>query len=212
MHYAQQRSPSSNAIGFGLIILLHLGVGYALLQALATQRMDKVPVPVEVALIAEQPKVIEPPTATVPITVDHPTLDFRPDVELSIKPAVPVQEPIETTSSPDTHDLSKTVAVEPAPGVDTHAGAKVLARPRIVWPSPPFGGRNLEGWVDLQCDVDDMGSTSNCSMLAHEGAMAIVDLALDYVRGSRYSPATRNGVAVAEKGHRFHVVFKLADK
>ena len=59
MHYAQRRSPSSNAIGIGLVVLLHLGVGYALFTGLGSQLKRVITNPMVVILVPDKP-VVEP--------------------------------------------------------------------------------------------------------------------------------------------------------
>lgn len=211
MQYAQQRSSSSNAIGIGLVVVLHLGVGYALLQALAKQEVNRVPPPLHGVIILDPPKVVETPSLPIPTPIEHPILNYRPDVELKITPTPTPVPIIVTTQLPAEHDVTPTKPVEVAAVPETRVGPRPLAGPKLIYPAR-YLSQGVEGWVDLKCDVDDMGSTSNCSMIDHQGPTGFVDEALDYVRASRYSPATHNGVAVVEKDHRFHIAFKLTDK
>jgi len=212
MQYAQQRSPSSNAIGIGLIVVLHLGVGYALLQSVGWDRMKPAPAPLSATVIEPEKKVVELPPPPPSSKFEPQKLDFMPMPTFTIMPQPTEMPRAVTTTPPDTRDLPKTATIEPpAPMAETHAGAKRLAGPPLVYPHTQLR-LSQEGWVDVQCDVDDMGSTSNCSMIAHDGAMAFVEEALDFVRATRYSPATRNGVPAAEKDHRFHISFTLSDK
>jgi periplasmic protein TonB len=213
MQYAQQRSPGSNAIGIGLVVALHLGVGYALLHALAKQDVNRVPPPLEARVFEEKPKIVEPPPPPPSTPIEHQKLDFRPPIDLTITPPpVPVRGPAVTTTPPDTHDMPRTAAVEPpAPLADTRAGAKRIAGPPLQYPRRPLAAQE-EGSVDVQCDVDEVGGTSNCISTGHQGSIAFVDAAMDYVKATRYSPATHNGVPVSERDHRFHIDFKLSDK
>jgi len=214
MQYAQQRSPGSNAIGIGLVVVLHLGVGYALLQSVGWGPMKPAPVPLTATVIEPEKKIIEPPPPPPPTKIEPQKLDFVPIPTFTVKnlPPSDTQRTV-TTIPPTTQDPpTRTASIEPpAPPAETRAGAKRLAGPPLVYPGRARS-MGLEGWVDVQCDVDDMGSTSNCSMIAHDGINAFVEEALDFVRATRYSPATRNGVPVAEKEHRFHISFTLTDK
>ncbi len=214
MQYAQQRSPSSNAIGIGLVVALHLGVGYVLLQSVGWDHVKPVPGPMTTTIIEPEKKIVEPPPPPPPTRIEPQRLDFVPTVTVIIKDPPPSdQQRTITTAPPTTPDPpARTASLEaPAPSAETHAVAQRLAGPPLVYPGRAKS-MGLEGWVDVQCDVDSLGSTSKCSMVAHEGLMTFVDEALDFVKATRYSPATRNGVPVSEQDHRFHIVFKLTDK
>ena len=212
MQYAQQRSSSSNAIGIGLVVVLHLGVGYALLQSVGWDHVQPAPAPLHAFPLEPEKKIVEPPPSLPQPKIEPQKLDWVPMPIITITPPVSMTPRPLTPTPPETRDLPQPGSLAPpAPPVETLAGAKRLAGPPLVYPARPKS-MGLEGWVDVQCDVDDMGSTSNCSMIAHDGAMAFVDEALDFVKATRYSPATRNGVAVTEKGHRFHIAFTLSDK
>jgi protein TonB len=66
-----------------------------------------------------------------------------------------------------------------------------------------------EGHVDVTCDVDVDGSTSNCSVTNVTGGQAFADSALEYVKSARYKPRILNGVAVREPHHTFSIGFTL---
>lgn len=211
MHYAQRRSPGSNAIGIGLVALLHLGVGYALVQALGTMPITPAKAPLIATPIDEPKPKIEPPPPIQQPKIDVPKFDYAPPPIVIKEPPATDTPRIVTPVPPETHDLARVAPVERPVPSETRVGATPIAGPRPIYPKR-YLDAGIEGWVDVQCDVDDMGSTSNCSMVDHQGPMGFVDEALDYVRASRYSPATRNGVPVVERAHRFHIVFKLSDK
>jgi protein TonB len=68
-----------------------------------------------------------------------------------------------------------------------------------------------EGQVDITCDVDTNGSTSNCTVTSATGGTAFAEAALAYVQQCRYKPAVRNGVPVKEPHHTFHIIFTLRE-
>ena len=210
MQYAQQRSSSSNAIGIGLVVVLHLGVGYALLMALGST-YTPTKIPTTYAKVFDEPKKQEvelPKTFDVRPESQKTVFITMPDIKPLIRPDTPPPTGATTEIPHDTYVGPATPASASVP--DKMTGPIRLAGPSLLYPSR-LKTMGMQGWVDIQCDVNEFGGTSNCSMIAHEGAMAFVDEALDYVKATRYSPATRNGVAVTEKGHRFHIEFKLTD-
>jgi len=208
MHYAQRRSPSSNAIGIGLVVLLHLGVGYALFTGLGSQLKRVIINPMQVVIVPDKP-VVEPPLPAPPKPADFelPKTIFVPPIEIA---RVPPTDAVPLANSTDAVPVNRDVAFNPPPAAhpDTVAGAKRLAGPALVYPARPLAS-GLEGWVDVQCDVDETGRTSQCAVIGHEGSNAFADAALPYVAAARYSPATHNGVPVTEPHHRFHIEFKL---
>ncbi|MEI9986506.1 MAG: TonB family protein [Aliidongia sp.] len=210
MHYAQRRSPGSNAIGIGAVVLLHLGVGYALLLALGTDYTLTVKQPTPIVVKEEPKKIVEDPTPLLQ-KVELPKLEtFRPKIDITIENP-PVAKPFAdlTDKAPPTRDL--VMPTPPASAVpETAAGAKRISGPTLTYP-PRQLANGQQGWVDVQCDVDETGRPSQCGMIDHEGSNAFVDDALIFVNGSRYTPATRNGAPVSEPHHRFHIEFKLAN-
>ncbi len=212
MQYAQQRSPGSNAIGIGLVVALHLGVGYALLQAMGTLSIRPAAQPLIVHPVDEPKKQEVEIQQTFDVHTEQQKTIFIRMPDLIVQAKTDAKPPTgASTELPHDTTVGPTVVATAAAIADTMAGAKRLAGPPLIYPAR-LQTMGVEGSVDIQCDVDDMGSTSNCAMIEHQGAMAFVEEALDYVRATRYSPATRNGVPIAEKNHRFHIVFKLSDK
>jgi protein TonB len=207
MHYVQPRSPGANAVGIGFVIVLHIGIGYALLTALGVTPRLVVPQSTPAVVIVDPPK---PPEEFKPIelpNVETPKLNVPyiklPDIVV-VNPTPPLSGP--TTSEPPVGPI--VFHPIPAPAPDVYKGPVRLGGPPIVYPSraPSMG---LTGSVDVECDVDETGRTSMCAVVAHEGSNMFVETALAYVQASRYSPATRNGVAVTEPHHRFHIMFDL---
>jgi len=207
MHYAQRRSPSSNAVGIGLIALLHLGVGYALITGLGSQLKRVIPTQTVVTLFEE--KKVEEPLPTLK-QVELPKTDKifvpMPDVKIDY-PATASPVSRSTDIVPDNREVTL-ARLTPPTQADTAAGAKRLDGPPLVYPTR-LEIAGLEGWVDVQCDVDETGRTSGCAMIAHQGSNLFVEAALAYVIGTHYTPATHNGAAVTEPHHRFHIEFKL---
>ena len=208
MHYAQRRSPSSNAVGIGLVALLHLGAAYVLITGLGTQ-FHRVILPETHAHVFNDPKPLDPvPVPPPPFVLAPPLAPYIPPPVIPMQPtAIP---PVIVGSPVVPPDRGLHPIAPPQVPQDTAAGAKRLAGPELVYPVQLLTG-GLEGWVDVQCDVDETGRTSGCATIAHQGSNLFVEAALAYVMATRYSPAMHNGVAVTEPHHRFHIEFKLKD-
>ena len=100
-------------------------------------------------------------------------------------------------------------ASPPSSAPDTPAGPKRLSGPPLRFPSGSH--QSFEGWVDIDCNVDEEGHTSLCVVAGRAGDRSFAESALDYVATGVYSPATRGGVPVPEPHHRFHLSYKLSD-
>jgi periplasmic protein TonB len=206
MHYAQRRSPSSNAVGIGLVALLHLGLGYALITGLGSQFKRTAPAVTPVIYIDAPKPVEEPPIPIKTVVFQEVHSVFIPTpIIIEHRPDNP---PIVTGTSDAPED--RDVAFHPAapPVADTAVGAK-----RLDGVLPEYPARMLtlgrEGWVNVQCDVDERGRTSQCTVLDSFGGNSFVENALAYVASAQYKPATHNGVPVTEPHHRFHIDFKI---
>ena len=207
MHYAQQRSPGANAVGIGFVVLLHIGVGYAFLTGLGVVQRPVVPEPTQATVIVEPPK---PDDYKPPEMKDLPQQDvkmhFVPIKEIPIEIKSDVQFTQVSTVVPTNRDLAPVKV--PTPPADRYTAPVRLAGPPLDYPQRLVEA-GKEGWVDVQCDVDETGRTSLCSVIANEGSNSFADHALNYVKNTRYTPALRNGVAVTEAHHRFHIVFSI---
>ena len=67
MDYAsQQRNPAKHSIGFGIVILLHVVVGWALLNGLARKVVEVIKAPIETKIIEEVKPPPPPPPENLP--------------------------------------------------------------------------------------------------------------------------------------------------
>jgi TonB family protein len=87
-------------------------------------------------------------------------------------------------------------------------GPQRLAGPPLVYPARELA-RGMEGWADIQCDLDQMGSPGNCSVIGRAGPRSFADSALDYVSSGQYKPLLRDESAVPDPGRRFHIEFRV---
>ena len=80
-----------------------------------------------------------------------------------------------------------------------------IIRPRY----PPTALRNgQEGWVDVQYTVNTDGSVTNISVVSAEPRHVFDSAAIDALRRAKFSPATRDGVAVVYQQEK-RIEFKI---
>jgi periplasmic protein TonB len=212
--YAAGRHAGHETLGFAAVMLLHVVLGYGLITALSTQIVRKFNQTIDVRLLREE-KPLPPP--------DPPIRVPQPSVELPELPYVP--QPVITINMPVPAPIHVAIVPPPAAPVAVEAPVERAAPPppsvpdRDVSERPIDGGQvtyptqmafaHREGSVDVLCDIDVSGKTSNCSVAASSGGGAFVDTVMEFLATHRYSPRIEHGVPVAATGHRLHFEFKL---
>ena len=109
------RDPRRQLVGFGLVVLLHLGVVYALLNGLGKTIVDVVRAPIETTLIEEikpPPPPPPPPEPPPPKTVVTPKRIVVPPV------FIPPPEVVVTAPPPVLPTITATVVVPPPAPVE----------------------------------------------------------------------------------------------
>ncbi len=119
----QQRNPGKNLVGFGVVLGLHLILGWGLLNGLAQRLVEKLKNPIETKIIEEVKPPPPPPPENLPPPpkFQPPPPSFVPPPEVNVNPP-PTPAPTITTTQ---------VAPPPAPFVP--APPPVVAAP----PAPP---------------------------------------------------------------------------
>jgi len=209
----QQKSPGRQLLGFVVVVLLHVGLIYALVTGLGTNIVEVIKAPIETKIIEE----VKPPPPDVPPPPPPPKLaapppPYIPPPEIQIaQPPPPTPVATVAVVAPPAPQAPPVVRGPPAPSVpDSEVGARAINNVKLVYP-PRMQDQGREGKVDVTCDVDTNGATSNCAVTCVVGGQPFADAALAYVTAARYSPAVRNGVPVAEPHHKFSITFKLAN-
>ncbi|MFT8897885.1 MAG: energy transducer TonB, partial [Acetobacter sp.] len=138
------------------------------------------------------PKIkVQPPPRPVVRHVTH-TPPPTPMPPAKVTPTTPVQAPV-------------------GPPVPDHlAGSTPLNHVELHYPDEAQD-EGREGHVTLVCDVEPTGTTDNCTVTSVKGGQDFAAAALQYVRKSRYQPATANGVPVKEFHHTYTITFSLSD-
>jgi protein TonB len=124
MQYAQQqRHPAKHSIGFGIVVLIHVVVVYALVSGLARKVVDVIKQPLETKIIeAPKPPQEAPPPAPPPPKLEAPPPPFIPP------PEVQIQVPVQAQPAPViavTQSVPPPVAPTPAPAAPKAAPVAV---------------------------------------------------------------------------------------
>jgi len=133
----------SHAVGVGVVVAVHLVVGYALISGLAQRVVDAVRQPVDVHLIEEvKPPPPEPPkpiVKTVPRQAPPPPAYVPPPVVQVAAPAPPVIAVVTQQPQADVKPVPgpAPVAVPPAPPAKAEPVSIALVCPTMVKPELP---------------------------------------------------------------------------
>jgi protein TonB len=212
MSYAIHRHSSGNVLGIGIVALLHLGVAYVLVTAFSPH-FRPLPQPSTTVTVLHEPKQPEVSQPAQPFKVEpQPFKEVFipiPDITMTRSETPPIART--TDKAADAPPVAVILPPGPstAPPPDTFAGSVPISGAPPVYPAIAQT-RGQQGWVDLDCTVDEGGRTSNCSVVNHQGSNSFIESALSYVAAARYRPAIHNGVPIVEQHHRFHIEFKLS--
>jgi len=118
----QQRNPGRHVVGIGIVLVLHLILGWALLNGLAQRLVEVIKAPIETKIIEEVKPPEPPPPENLPPPPKFapPPPSFVPPPEVNVNPP-PTPAPTITTTQ---------VAPPPAP-------VTVSPAPAIAPPAPP---------------------------------------------------------------------------
>ena len=228
MNYAeQQRNPQKHAVGIGVVIVLHIVFGYALLHGLARSVIDVIKGPIETKIIEEtKPPPPPPENLPPPPKFAPPPPSFVPPPEVIVNaPQTPAPTITTTTvAPPPTQVVIAPQVTVPAPAPAAPAPARVAARPAIgnvqaCAPGPddyPAAALKEEatGTTRVRFTVDGTGKLSAAEVVRSAGASrahkALDRVAVQKLSECKFSPGIdENGRAV---GGAFDVeyVWKLS--
>jgi protein TonB len=128
--------PRRHWLGFGVVVLLHVLVIYALVNGLARKAIDVVRVPVETRLIEEIVLPPPPPPSPPPAAVVAPPKRLPPPPVVVPPPEVVVTAPLQISptitaapSAPAPVDLAPT---SPSAAIESVAPASGAGRPQVL--------------------------------------------------------------------------------
>ncbi len=113
---SQQRRPGKHPIGFGVVVVLHIALGYALVNGLGRKIVDVIKAPLETKLIEEVKPPPPPPPDKLPpppkVAAPPPSFMPPPEVQISTPQLAPVITP--TFEKPKSEPF-RPIAVVPPP-------------------------------------------------------------------------------------------------
>lgn len=201
--YSAPQTNNRRAIGFVVVVLLHIGFFYALTSGLAKTLVDKITGPLETRVIEEIKAEAEAPPppppkfqAPPPVFVDMPAVDFN-----------------ETATSQTIDPNAQAKAAPPPPKADITVPPKQNPRSPITQPEYPTLSRRLgeEGAVILLLAVNEEGRVIEAKVDTTSGFERLDETAVKEAlrpRNWKFIPGTVNGKP-ASMSFKFRVVFKI---
>lgn len=197
MAYADQQGMSTNRlIAIILVVLLHAGIGFALVSGLAYEAIKKVKEKMEVVDVKEEkPPEEEPPPPpekqeVVPPQIDRPPSPLPPPPGPAPAPAPPSPTPPPPGPAP----APAPAPAPPPPGPSKAAGAKPRGNPGGWATTSDYPSRALnqqrEGTTGFRVTVGPDGRVTDCSVTSSSGH-ADLDAATcaNVKRRARFEPA-----------------------
>jgi protein TonB len=192
MDYArQQKDPTKQTIGFLVVILLHLVLGYAIVTGLGRSAIEVIKQPLETKLIEEvkppdtpppppPPKVVQPPPPFIPV----------PDIQIRTAPTNAIQAVTTvrpTEAPPPPPPAPKAEPVRKAPVIDASKNCRL--------PEYPAVSRRMEeqGTVVLEMLIDLDGRVSESKVAQSSGHPRLDEAARDALSLCKFVPGTIDG-------------------
>jgi periplasmic protein TonB len=192
MPHVQHHGSSTRLIGAGLVVLLHVGIIYALVTGLAHRVVDVIHAPIETKIIDEA-RQEKPPPPPPPPEFTPPPPAFVPPPEIHIEPPPPPKSTAITVVTPE-----KPLAPPPPP-VPVAEGVRIMPKidaKRSQEPEYPPTSRRLgeQGSLVLQVLVDTDGRVLDTKLVQSSGFERLDQAALDGVKADyRFLPGTLDG-------------------
>ena len=197
MAYADQPTMTPRkAVSIGLVILLHVLIGYAFVTGLAFNVIKKAAQDLKIVDVKDQPP---PPEQKPPPPPPQPQQNVPPPPIVSPPPIVQtttLAPPIQTVSVPPPAPppvvTPSAPPAPPAPVVSQAASAKGDPRTWITNDDYPPEAIRLEqqGVSGIAWTINEAGRVENCHVVSSSGSQVLDDTACRLVtRRGRYSPA-----------------------
>lgn len=205
MDYAQsQRKPGRHLFGFGLVVLLHVLLGWAIVSGLAMKVVEVIRAPIETKIIEE----VQPPPPPPPENLPPPPKFAPPPPSFVPPPEIVVANPPPAPSITVSRDVpppAPPVSIAPPPGPPTPpAPPAPPAPPRVTRPAigdvgacaprpedyPAAAARaQVTGTTVVEFDVGPDGKLRNATVVSRSG-MSREHRALDRTAVSKLSECT----------------------
>lgn len=204
----QQRNPGKHAVGIGIVLALHLLLGWALVTGLAQRMVEVIKAPIETKIIEEikpppppPPENLPPPPKNLP-----PPPAFVPPPEVNVTPPPTPQPTITTTQvMPPPAPAAPVVTAPPAPPAPavSRARAAQIDVGSCDKPEYPPKARQTEatGVTKIRFSIDESGQVIKAEITKSSGSSRehrLLDkAAVDALSACRFRPGTdENGKPV----------------
>jgi len=202
----QQRQPGKHAVGFGIVLALHLVLGWALVNGLAQRMIEVIKSPLETKIIEETKPPPPPPPENLPPPPKFapPPPSFVPPPEVNVNPP-PTPAPTITTTQVAPPPAPVAVVAPTAPPAPVAVRAPVRTAPKIDFanvcdrPEYPRAARNTEatGNTVIVYTMDTNGVIGEASIERSSGPTRehkqLDRAALEAVRACKGTPGTLDG-------------------
>jgi protein TonB len=208
MTYLQQpRSPLQTLPGLGLVILLHVGLIYALLNGLGTNFVEKFSPPMTTHLLDTAKPPPPPPVLPAPDVVTPQTMFVPfPDVKIPLPPPLP-NAPAATSHVPGPVAPAARVG---APAEHLFQASQIIGGERSPAYPEIYEDSARPGKVTVDCIIEVDGNPTHCVVVDASGGAAFAAETIRWLTGPAhpvYRPAVRDGRAQREE-HQWAVSFQ----
>lgn len=202
MAYADEGMSKNRMIAFGIVGILHVGLGYAFVTGLALKAVKAIVNPLETVNVKEEAPPPEEPPPPPPQEVEIPP--FVPPPEVTIQSDAPPPPTISTQNT--VQQMTPPVVAPPAPPAPPPAIAPKPATPRgrgnaLSEDDYPSASRRAEeeGVVRVRYVVGTDGRVSSCEVVQTSGFPRLDEATCQIIqRRFRFNPAERDGKPVTE--------------
>lgn len=220
MNFTQDGSPPPrNYWGFGIVLMLHIILIYALVNGLARKVVDVIQPPVETTIIKEELPPPPPKEETPPeppkmvekvVTPPPPKVDKLPPQTFVPKAEVPTNEPPTPAPLAVSNNPTLTQKVEPTPSVPKpepkheeppkHVGVSTGSRSGCATPKYPDSALQNEesGITTLALLIGTDGKVAEAKIERSSGSKALDKAAMTALSLCTFKPATSDSKPVQE--------------
>ena len=195
MNYArQQKDPKKQSVGFLVVVVLHLGLGYLFVTGLGHSAIEVLKQPLETKLIEEvKPPDTPPPPPPPKLAPPPPPFIPMPDIQVRTAPSqnaitqVTTTKPVEAPTPPPPPAPVKHDPVIVAPVIDAANNCRK--------PEYPAVSRRMEetGTVILQMLVGVDGKVTESKIAQSSGHSRLDEAAREALSLCKFKPGTTDG-------------------
>jgi protein TonB len=194
MNYARQtKDPTRQGIGFIVVVLLHVGLIYALINGLGHAVVEVIKSPLETKLIEEvKPPDTPPPPPPPKVAPPPPPFIPLPDIQVRAAPSANAITAVTNTAPKE----APPPPPPPAPKAEpVRVAAKIDAAKNCRPPEYPAVSRRMEeqGRVVLDMLVDLDGRVTDSKVAQSSGHPRLDEAAREALSLCKFQPATVDG-------------------